>query len=1219
MSDILKQNFFDFGVSTAPKKRKAVHKDCEDCKLYEGCRNPKLGVRGEGKKGILIVGDQPTLQDDRRGKMFSGEDGEPLWKTAKALGIDLERDCYFIHSVQCHAYASSAKKSKKLTNKARDICRSKLHKVIEELQPKVIIPLGDNAIDGLIGDRIKGRMSGTKRSAFIGLTIPDQQFKAWVCPTYAPDFIAALRDPVDYLRMFKDHLRTAYQLIDKQITKPYTSIKTTIDEEEAITWLKAARASKGYVAFDYETTGISPYREGHRIVCASIAFDAVGYAFPFFTSAKWIRAWKGFLSDTKIKTIAHNLGFEMLWTKNRAGADTWPVNIAWDTCLGAHCLMNHEPTSLKFQTYSKLGVLGFDDAVDAFITKPAPGQDKKSTNSFNRIDECSLKVLLKYNAYDSLYTLQLQEIQEELMSAKQLEGFNLFVTGATTLAKVQHRGMNVNIEALLENERKLTTHIDSVVRLLRESDDLKSYPKKLDLNSSEQLVDFVFNHLGMEVPPDGKNVEEKTLSRYDNTAIKLLLKYRKATKVRDTFLSQFRREQVNGIIHPTFSLNKVKTFRSCIAKDTLILCNDSYDKFPNGKPIQLVSPGDYVYAFDDDLKLCLKKVLWAGKTGHREVIRVHFNRGKGNKGYLDLTPEHKVRAINGKWVEARNLLQDFRTTESKHCAKSRVLSCERTDQRLYATNNPVHFEHRFVYEQRTGEVLEKHNVIHHIDGNHYNNVIDNLQRLENNAEHAKLHVKDTLCSEKSRIKNIETVRRLHTEGYYTYKTGKDNARYINLSKEDCIRVLHDAKGALTEVPYDFNTFKGKCKEHGIDIKEIKYLYNKDGVYLSAEVILNSLNTIGHKHTLEALKIGYAKLDNLMEYWNITYERGYKNQNGHETQGKAYINNHVITDIEYINKYVDVYDLEVEDVHNFIANGICVHNSSQNPNFQNLPKHDKNANSMIRGIITPDPGCKICEYDYRSIEVAVGATYHKDPQMLKYLSDESANMHTDAAKDIYLRTDEDYTKIERQLAKGCLVFPMFYGSTAKPSYGQEVGVITRDLWEGAPPETIQHLFDSGIKNINDFQAHILDVEHKMWNDRFPVYNEWREKTWKRYKKKGYLDLYTGFRVYGPLSFTQVINIQTQGTASHVLLYLLTRTDSRIESISGRSYINGQIHDCVVANIHPEDEAEVDSILKYFGTERIIEMYPQLAEVPLIIEKDSSEIDGNWYTMTPIGAV
>lgn len=41
----------------------------------------------------------------------------------------------------------------------------------------------------------------------------------------------------------------------------------------------------------------------------------------------------------------------------------------------------------------------------------------------------------------------------------------------------------------------------------------------------------------------------------------------------------------------------------------------------------------------------------------------------------------------------------------------------------------------------------------------------------------------------------------------------------------------------------------------------------------------------------------------------------------------------------------VYDLQVEDFHNFIANEICVHNSSD-PNLQNIPAHNKEVRRMF---------------------------------------------------------------------------------------------------------------------------------------------------------------------------------------------------------------------------------------------------------------------------------
>lgn len=48
-------------------------------------------------------------------------------------------------------------------------------------------------------------------------------------------------------------------------------------------------------------------------------------------------------------------------------------------------------------------------------------------------------------------------------------------------------------------------------------------------------------------------------------------------------------------------------------------------------------------------------------------------------------------------------------------------------------------EHRFVMEQHIGRKLESWEHVHHIDGNHLNNDINNLQVLSN-SEHQKLEL-----------------------------------------------------------------------------------------------------------------------------------------------------------------------------------------------------------------------------------------------------------------------------------------------------------------------------------------------------------------------------------------------------------------------------------------------------------------------------------------------
>ena len=47
----------------------------------------------------------------------------------------------------------------------------------------------------------------------------------------------------------------------------------------------------------------------------------------------------------------------------------------------------------------------------------------------------------------------------------------------------------------------------------------------------------------------------------------------------------------------------------------------------------------------------------------------------------------------------------------------------------------------------------------------------------------------------------------------------------------------------------------------------------------------------------------------------------------------------------------VYDIEVERYHNFFADSVCVHNSSQNPNLQNIPSRHTDIRHMFRA--TPE--------------------------------------------------------------------------------------------------------------------------------------------------------------------------------------------------------------------------------------------------------------------------
>lgn len=75
---------------------------------------------------------------------------------------------------------------------------------------------------------------------------------------------------------------------------------------------------------------------------------------------------------------------------------------------------------------------------------------------------------------------------------------------------------------------------------------------------------------------------------------------------------------------------------------------------------------------------------------------------------------------------------------------------------------------------------------------------------------------------------------------------------------------------------------------------------------------------------------------------------------------------------------NVYDIEVKGYHNFIANDLCVHNSSDSPNLQNIPSKNKE----IRKMFVADDGCVLMSSDYSQQEPKLMAQLSNDERLIQ---------------------------------------------------------------------------------------------------------------------------------------------------------------------------------------------------------------------------------------------
>jgi DNA polymerase I-like protein with 3'-5' exonuclease and polymerase domains len=234
---------------------------------------------------------------------------------------------------------------------------------------------------------------------------------------------------------------------------------------------------------------------------------------------------------------------------------------------------------------------------------------------------------------------------------------------------------------------------------------------------------------------------------------------------------------------------------------------------------------------------------------------------------------------------------------------------------------------------------------------------------------------------------------------------------------------------------------------------------------------------------------------------------------------------------------------------------------------------------------------------------------EDPNLIRYVSDKTTDMHRDQAMRLFKLPEEQITKPIRYAGKNQFVFPEFYGSyfvqCAKP------------LWRTAHQQKtaegqllIEHLKSVGLGSYRRFEMHVEKEERIFWKEKFKVYNRWKERTWKKYQRDGYIDLITGFRCSGLMSKNDVSNYPNQGPAFHCLLWSLIQLSQRSLEEQWESFIVGQIHDDMVWCFEPEELGTIKAPIRKVMTVDIRDHWPWII-VPLDIELEISETNGNWY--------
>ncbi len=387
---------------------------CGACGLCEHCSSPKMPVWGKGKRKVLVCGESPGATEDSEGRPFVGKTGQLLRRALAPLGVDLDRDCWTTNSLICWPWSWSQKdggtrykKNRAPTENEIAWCRPNLLNALRELDPEVILLLGNAPVKSLIGWLWKEDPGGISRWA--GWNIPCQRLNSWVCPTFHPSYLAREENPV-LDKLWSKHLEEAFSLEGrpwKKVPDYPSQVRRILDPRAAAFELRGLAAGNQPVAFDYETDRIKPDHPDSQIVCCSASDGETTVAYPWVGEA--VQATRDFLRSP-VPKIAANAKFEHRWTLAKLGCKV--RNWVFDTMVAAHVLDNRPGiTGLKFQSFVLLGQESYDDRVKPWMKSQGGG------NAPNRLPEAvregGLNGLLLYNGLDALLEWEIAQIQSK--------------------------------------------------------------------------------------------------------------------------------------------------------------------------------------------------------------------------------------------------------------------------------------------------------------------------------------------------------------------------------------------------------------------------------------------------------------------------------------------------------------------------------------------------------------------------------------------------------------------------------------------------------------------------------------------------------------------------------------------------------------------------------------------------------------------------------------
>jgi uracil-DNA glycosylase len=184
---------------------------CQDCPLWANATQTVFGA-GDPHARVMLVGEQPGDEEDKKGLPFVGPAGRLLDRALETAGVDREH-LYVTNAVKHFKWQLRGKRRLHKTPAQREIdaCHQWLEREIGTVKPQVIVAMGATAARAVIGKDFK---VSVMRGRFVESPLAPHVFA-----TFHPSALLRLRDEAEKEAAF-EQLVADFRLIGKALGRP---------------------------------------------------------------------------------------------------------------------------------------------------------------------------------------------------------------------------------------------------------------------------------------------------------------------------------------------------------------------------------------------------------------------------------------------------------------------------------------------------------------------------------------------------------------------------------------------------------------------------------------------------------------------------------------------------------------------------------------------------------------------------------------------------------------------------------------------------------------------------------------------------------------------------------------------------------------------------------------------------------------------------------------